>query len=499
MGIFDGFKSQPAAEATKAKVFKRSYVGAAVSRLLSDFKTVDKSADGELKDALSILRARSRELARNNEYAKQYLNLLKKNIVGKKGFSLQVKALDSVGNLDMSGNEAVEKAFAKWAKLGNCTVCGKHTWIDLQKLVMESIARDGEAFIIMHRSSRFVDSFALEFIEADQIDDKRNTRLPNGNEVRMGVEVDQFKRPVAYHLLTSHPTDYEHVARKEKKHIRIPAENMLHVFLPLRAGQSRGEPWMSPAMSAIKQLDGFREAAVINARVGASKMGFFTSPAGDGFVADEMDGHVPIMSAEPASFHQLPDGVSLQTFEPQFPNNDFDSFHKSVLKGIASGLGISYTALSNDLESTSYSSIRQGALEERDFYADMQGFLIDHFVRPVYEHWLGAAMEVNSFGIPLAAYDKFAEASQFRGRAWSWIDPIKEMNSAIAGLKSGVLSLSDVAAQYGKDAEELLSQIQKDKALMEQFGVNYALEPYCANLSPIMPDGTDQNSPDQQD
>lgn len=487
MGIFDRFKS--AEEPKPTKMFKRSYAAAAVSRLFSDFAQSDRSADGELLHALPKLRARSRELVRNNEYAKQYLQLLKKNVVGKKGFTLQVKALDSLGNLDLGGNQSVETAFSKWGKLGNCTVDGKMTWIDVQKLVLESLARDGEAFVLMHRGNSFKDSFSLQFVEADQIDDTKNTRLSNGNEVRMGVEFDKFKRPVAYYVLTTHPTDYEHATRKEKKHTRIPAERMLHIFMPLRAGQSRGEPWMTPAMSAMKQLDGFREAAVINARVGASKMGFFTSPAGDGFVADEMDGHVPIMSAEPASFHQLPDGVQFQSFEPAFPSNEFESFHKAVLKGIASGLGVSYTALSNDLEATSYSSIRQGALEERDHYADIQGFMIDHFVRPVFEHWLGAAMEINSFGIPLAAYDKFADATEFRGRSWSWIDPVKEMNSAVTGLKAGVLSLSDVAAQYGKDAEELLSQIQRDKATMEQFGVNYALEPYCANLTPVVPEG----------
>lgn len=493
MGLFDRFKAKEDPKPTK--LFKRSYAAASVSRLFADFATSDNSADGELKDALPKLRARSRELARNNEYAKQYLQLLKKNVVGRKGFTLQVKAQTSIGGSDIVGNNAVEQAFAKWAKLGNCTVDGRKNWVDVQKMVLESLARDGEAFIKLHRGASFHDSFAVEVIEADQIDEKKSNRLENGNEVRMGVELDKFKRPVAYYVLTTHPTDYDHASySQKKKHKRIPAEDIIHIYLPLRAGQTRGEPWMTPAMSAMKQLDGFREAAVINARVGASKMGFFTSPAGDGFMADEMDGHVPIMSAEPASFHQLPEGVGFQSFEPAFPSNEFDSFHKSVLKGIAAGLGISYTALSNDLEATSYSSIRQGALEERDYYSDIQGFMIDHFVRPVYERWLSSAMEVNSFGIPIAAYDKFVEASIFNGRAWNWVDPLKEMNAAVLGMKSGVLSLSDVAAQYGKDPEELLSQIQKDKAMMEQFGVSYALEPYCANLTPVVPDGQEDPS-----
>ena len=363
------------------------------------------------------------------------------------------------------------------------------SWVDVQKMVMEGLARDGEVFIIKHRGNGFHDSFALEFLEPDQIDEKKNERLDGGREIRMGVELDKFKKPVAYHVLTGHPGDYDFATMvKSPKHKRVPAEKMIHVFMPLRAGQTRGEPWMAPAMASIKQLNGWREASIVAARMGASKMGFFTSPSGDGFVADDLDGNVPIIDAQPGTFHQLPQGVNFQSFDPQYPTSEFDSFNKSILKGISSALGVSYTSLANDLEATSYSSIRQGALEERDFYRSIQQVMIDHFVRPVYEAWLGAAMEVDSVFMPMATFDKFSTASEFRGRAWNWVDPMKEMNAAILGMKNGVLSLQDVAAQYGKDTEELLAEIQRDRDLMEQFGVTYALEPYGAVQMGVPPD-----------
>jgi len=486
MGLFDRFKRQ---EEQPKKMFKRSYAAASTSRLFADFATTDRSADAELRPAIKILRARSRELVRNNEYARRYVNLMKNNIVGDRGFTTQCKAMNSAGTLDSVGNDLVEKAFRTWGKIQNCTVSGNMTWVDVQKLVIESVVRDGEAFIIVHRSSKFHDSISLEFVEPDRVDEDYNDTY-NGNRVRMGVEFDEFRRPVAYHMLVNHPNDMEYTAlSSSRKRTRIPADRVIHVYQQTRTGMSRGEPWMTPVMHGLKQLDGFRVAAVINARVGASKMGFFTSPDGDGFMADDMDNNVPIMEAEPASFHQLPAGVSFQSFDPQYPNGEFDSFNKAMLKGIASGLGVSYTALTNDLEATSYSSIRQGALDERDQYKNLQSFFIDHFVRVVFERWLSAAMEVNSFGIPVARFDKFAEATEFRGRSWSWVDPVKEMNAAVTGLKSGVLSLQDVAAQFGKDAEELLSQIQRDKTLMDQFDVQYALEPYGANFTPVPPEG----------
>ena len=97
-------------------------------------------------------------------------------------------------------------------------------------------------------------------------------------------------------------------------------------------------------------------------------------------------------------------------------------------------------------------------------------------------------MEINSFGIPLRQYERFSDAAEFRGKAWSWVDPQKEMNAAVMGLKNGVLSLQDVASQYGKDVEELVSQIARDRDIAEQFGVRYALEPFGVTLNSVNPD-----------
>jgi capsid protein len=114
-------------------------------------------------------------------------------------------------------------------------------------------------------------------------------------------------------------------------------------------------------------------------------------------------------------------------------------------------------------------------------------------VRPVFDAWLEAAMEVDSFGIPVRQFIRFSEAAEFRGRAWNWVDPLKESQALIQGLSAGILSLQDAAAHYGKDAEELLTAIARDKALMEQFGVKYAFEPYGAQKMPIDPEVTDAN------
>ena len=122
MGILDIFKQSP----KKAQqIVKREYAAVNTGRLFADFTSSERSADSELRNAIKPLRNRSRDLAMNNEYARRYFELLKVNVVGEKGVFLQSKALDSVGNLDQSGNQAVENAFKMWGKFGNPTVCGK--------------------------------------------------------------------------------------------------------------------------------------------------------------------------------------------------------------------------------------------------------------------------------------------------------------------------------------------------------------------------------------
>ena len=49
----------------------RAYQGALVSRLTSDWMSSQLSADAEIRNSLRKLRDRSRELVRNNPYARQ--------------------------------------------------------------------------------------------------------------------------------------------------------------------------------------------------------------------------------------------------------------------------------------------------------------------------------------------------------------------------------------------------------------------------------------------
>jgi lambda family phage portal protein len=482
MGLLSFFKR------TKSAPAKRDYLAASKGRLYMDFKGSNKSADAEIRWSLRDLRNRSRDLERNNEYARRYLQLLQTNIVGENGFRLQLKGRNIDGTIDMAGNNIIEAAWEDFCRLGGPTVDGKMSMTDLSNHVIRGMARDGEVFLHIVNKNYLRHGIGVQIIEPDRVDDQMNETLRDGNQVRMGIELDSSTRRVAaYHVLVNNPGDYDYATTTTGTfRQRIPADRVLHVYVQERADQTRGVPWTVTAMPALKMLHGYREAELVAARVGAAKMGFFTSPAGDGFTADGYeDTFTPLYDAEAGTFHQLPAGVDFKAFDPTHPTTAFADFEKAILRGIAGGLGVSYTAIANDLEGTSYSSIRQGALEERDFYKTQQRFMIEHFIDPMFRLWMRHVMDFAL--IPIngpGKFEKFALGISWRARGFQWVDPLKEINAAVVGLQNGIISHTDIAATYGRDAEETFAQIQRDKEMAKIFGLTMAYEPF-GNKAPV--------------
>ena len=480
MGVFDFFKAKP-----KTRKMARAYHGADTGRLFSDFISSSRSADSEIKPSLRILRDRCREISRNHPYAKRYLQIMTTNVVGPNGVRIQVRKRNDDGSLDSVGNRIIEQAWQQWGRTGFCTVDGRISWSQAQRLFLETLARDGEVLIQKIKNpagNPF--GFSLKFLEADYLDEGYDARLNNGNEVRMGVELDKRTgKPLNYYLFEDHPHHDQGYGSVTKRHHKIvSADQIIHCYMQERAGQTRGAPWMSNVLSRLKMLDGYEEATLVNARVAASKMGFFTSPEGDGFIGDDYDNHAPIMDASPGTFSQLPVGMDFKAFDPSSGTESFDEFEKAILRGIASGLGVSYVSLANNLEGVSYSSIRQGTIEDRDHFKMIQQFMIDQFIDPIYRAWLEMAITVGRINLPMGKYDLFADQVIYRPRGFAWVDPQKEIQASVTALNNGIVSLQDVHSQYGRDTEEIFEQINREAELADRYGIDTAFQPFGTKL-----------------
>jgi lambda family phage portal protein len=314
--------------------------------------------------------------------------------------------------------------------------------------------------------------FALQFLEADYLDENYNEELRDGNYIKMGIEFDKYQRPTAYHILTKHPGDATYY-RHGRTYERIPAEDIIHGFVIERPGQSRGVPWMHTAMTRLNMIAGYEEAELVAARVGASKMGFFTSPDGDGFAGDDVDDKGSIITdAEPGTFNQLPRGTDFKEFDPTHPAGNFPFFIKAMLRGVSSGLGISYNSLASDLESVNYSSIRSGSIEERDQWKINQSWMIESFCQPVFEGWLRMALLSGAIPLPADKFTKF-NAPHWNVRGWQWVDPLKDVKASVDAINNGLKTRSQIVAEQGFDLEEVFEQLKQEEELAVTYGLSF--------------------------
>ncbi|MBE2233805.1 MAG: phage portal protein [Anaerolinea sp.] len=461
---------------------RRRFEAAQVNRLTSSWRVGANTIDEDLRRDLDALRARSRDLCKNDAYAAKFLRMVRNNVVGAQGFVLQSAAMDDEGTPDAAANTAIENAWYRQCRPGNFEVTGRLSADDFWRSAVCGVARDGELLIrIVRGSGRGEFGFQLQLLDPARIDTNYNREPARGvNAIIMGVEVDDFRKPVAYHLFKSIRSN---TPGRERE--RVPADEIIHQFIPWELEQSRGLPWMHAAMSLLRQLGGYREAAVIAARVGASKMGIYTRTEGAEPPNDGTDANGDfVTSAEPGTFEVAPDGYSLETWDPAYPHDQFDAFCKATLRGIASGIGVAYNSLGNDLEGVNFSSIRSGVLEEREEWMVIQSWLINTVLVPVYEQWLSVALMAgrirlkNESPLPVAKIAKFREHT-WQGRRWAWVDPLKDVQASVTAISNHLASPQQIAAQTGRDIVDVLDDLVRYQALLTERG-----------LSPPNPGGT---------
>jgi lambda family phage portal protein len=205
-------------------------------------------------------------------------------------------------------------------------------------------------------------------------------------------------------------------------------------------------------------------------------MGFYTKKAGEvgeeEWEGEEDENGEFIEEAEPGVFGKLPAGWDLKEFNPTFPNGDIAPFSKLMLRGGCSGLGVSYHSVSNDLTDVNFSSIRTGVLDSRDNYRDLQGFTSEAFLDRVAESWLLMALLKQTLGsLDVAEFDRL-HVPTWRGRGWDWVNPLQDQAAAEKALKSRTKTLARVLADQGEDLEEHLEQLEEEKQLAAQFGID---------------------------
>ena len=469
-------------EPTIAQVSQR-FKAALVDDPTYSFEGIYTPINEQLRHQLKTMRARSRELAQDNDYAKRYLRLVKSNIVGTEGIKLEPRPPRDDGTIDALDKAEIKRAWAEWSKPFNCTVDRKLSWVDVQNLAIESTARDGEILVQMVDVPGDAFGLRLRVMPADYLDEAHNGDLPNGNRIVMGIEYTNAGLVVAYHVRKNRVRSWINIF-PERDYIRIPAEDIIHLHLSEHAEQARGAPWLHSAIRRLHMAGKYEEAELFAAYAGACKMGAYTEGEVDSVTPDELvgddDGTIDDDEAEAVeqleigTIKKFAKGTTFEFFDPTHPTTAFDGFMKFILQGAASGLNVANHSLTGNLSDVNFSSIRSGVLEDRENWRAMQGWLVMHMHDRIYERWIRAAMLNGKIALPFRKLETKYMQRKWQARGWPGIDPKKESDANLQNIKSGLDSRTHILSQQGRDFSDVVAELAEENAIAEAAGVNIA-------------------------
>jgi lambda family phage portal protein len=316
----------------KAKAL--GYDAAGTGRRLQTWVPTTDSANAILFQDAALLRSRSRDMARKNAYAANGIEAIVANAVGT-GIKPQSKTDES----DL--RQQIQALWLEWTDEADSA--GLTDFYGLQALICRAMVEGGECFVRL-RVRRPEDGLSvplqLQTLEAEHLDASNNKPLANGNFIRGGIEFNRLGQRVAYHLYREHPGDAM-LFGTAKETVRVPADEVLHIFKPQRPGQIRGEPWLGRVLLKLYELDQYDDAELVRKKTAAMFAGFITKNdpdtpfMGEGTPDDKGAAQAGL---EPGTLQLLEPGEDVKFSEPGDVGGSYEAFFRQQLRMIAVGL-----------------------------------------------------------------------------------------------------------------------------------------------------------------
>jgi len=435
-------------------------------RRLLHFQPESGSINNLLSQSLEHLRSRSRDMVRKNSYAANIIDTIVSNSVGT-GIKPQSKAKDA------EFRKRVQELWLRWTDEADSS--GVSDFYGLQALVCRSMIEGGEYFVRLRTRKRedgLCVPLQLQVLESEHLDNKTNQTLANGNIIRNGIEFNRLGQREAYYLFREHSGEGSF-----GESVRVPANDVLHIYRPLRPGQIRGEPWLSNILLKLYELDQYDDAELVRKKTAAMFAGFITRLDPEANILGEGESNeqgVALSGLEPGTIQLLDPGEDIKFSEPSDVGGSYEAFMKQQLRAIAIGTGITYEQLTGDLTGVNYSAIRAGLIEFRRRCTMLQhNIMVFQFCRPVWDRWLELALLSGELDIGekwTKGKERGKKEVKWIAQGFDWVDPLKDQQMAV---RNGFKSRAEVVSELGYDIEEIDQEIAEDQRRAGELGLSF--------------------------
>jgi lambda family phage portal protein len=468
MALFDLFRRPRSGdpEAMRARL-----EGAMAKRRLRGWNPPLENINALVASGGPRLLARSRELVVTNGYAANACEAFAANLVGD---GIKPSSLIT----DAALRDRAQKLWLAWTDEADAD--GLTDFYGLQAMVAREMFVAGECFVRL-RPRRAEDGLLvplqLQLLQSEMLPFEKTEMDPNGNRIRCGIEFDLIGRRVAYHFRRRHPGDSTDQRVAIPDTVRVPAEEVLHIYRPIDAGQIRGLPHVAPAMVRLFLLDQYDDAELDRKKTAAMFAGFITKTAPEdpmmGEGAADLDG-AAIASLEPGTMQVLLPGEDVKFSSPADVGGGYEAFQYRTLLAVSASLGLPYHLVTGDVRQANYSSLRAELVEFRRRIGQLQhGVMAHQLCRPIWRRWLETAVLSGA----LDADPVTARPVQWIPPRWDWVDPLKDIQAQVLAMEAGLTSRRKVVEATGYDIEEVDRENASDAKRAADLGLTYRASP----------------------
>lgn len=451
LSVAPGYAMDRLKARTALETMARHFEAASPGRRTDGWHRDTLDADFVLRSAARELRNHSRDLIRNNGYARRAANTVAN---GAAGWGIQPSTPDAKAAV----------LWKRWADSTECESDNRATFAGIQRLVMRALVSDGEVFI-RRRPRRPVDELSiplqLQVLEADYLVTTINLLdSDSGGPIIQGIEFDKLGRRTAYHMWSNHPGSGRNVEAPK----RIPAEEILHIYDVERPGQTRGWSWLGAAIVNLRDLDEYEDAELMKQKIAACFAAFVTDTDGTGTAmgGEDPNGDPGVEKFEPGMIHHLPIGRSVEIASP--PALTSDALPTRTLRKVASAIGITYEDLTGDYSQVNFSSARMGRLAYQGNVHHWQyDLLIPLLCQPVW-NW---AMEAAVIAGEIAA----VPVAEWTPPALPMLEPDKEGLALQRLVRNGTMTYSQMIREQGRDPRAHFAEYAADQKMLDANGI----------------------------
>jgi lambda family phage portal protein len=422
-------------------------------------------------------------LAARGTLARRARYLVGNNALASAGVEAWVSALVGTGikgqsaHPDPSHRAEISAAFEAWTDLADAD--GLTDFYGLQALAARRIVIDGEALGLLTTGEG--GRLAIRLLDPEQLDGSMTRELGGGARIIAGVEFDGSGKRTAYFIFPDRPG-----LGFTLTSVRVPAENVVHVFRPDVPGQVRGISWFAPVLLRLNEHDQAIDAQLVRQKLSAMLAGFVIDPNGEGAGLGDPPAVNGILEGglEPGTIKILSGGQDIRFSDPATIGAEATAFLTVTAREIAAGLGVPYEAMTGDLSSVNYSSIRAGLVEfRRRAEAIQHGIIAFQFLRPIWRQWLLTEFLSGRIKSPGSDLEALLAVKWITPKT-QWVDPAKDIAAETEAIAAGLMSRREAIASRGYDIEAVDAEIAADHAREKSLGLDFAPKPAPMPVTP---------------